>query len=887
MKKRLFFVFLVFLLLIPNLLDLWVDYLWFESVGYLSVFLTILSTKLLLGIVGFAVVTVFLYVNLKLAGRFSRVEDLRLNVRLAGFKVFGILALLSGLIAGFALSTGWETYLKFLNSVPFNKMDPVFAKDLAFYVFKLPFYDLVLNYSLGIVVAGLALVGGVYLYIMRKKMEAEEDFQGVVSQAKKHVSVLLGFLFLILAGKVYLSKFGLLFSSRGAVFGAAYTDLNIMLPVILISTVLSLVTGMAFLLNLKLERIRYPTMAVLALVAVLILGNITGAVVQSYTVEPNEYNLEKDYIRRNINMTLDAYDLSDMDERQFLGSYNLSSSDLEERPETVKNIRLWDWRALKDTYSQLQLIRTYYNFEDVDIDRYRFNGQYKQVMLSSREMNQDQLPQEAKTWTNRHLVYTHGLGVVMSPVSEISEQGLPIFYMKDIPPKVTDSAPEKEPLNITNPDIYYGEGTDDYVVTGTTTEEFDYPRGGENIYTTYGGTGGVEVGGFLNKLALAFHLGDLRLLVSGSVKSDSEVLFRRNIRERVERISPFLDYDRDPYSVVEGGQIHWIYDAYTTTENYPYSEPVNALGKTNYIRNSVKVTVDAYSGKVNYHVIDQEDPLVRTYEKIFPEMFEDFDDMDQGLKGHVRYPEDLFRIQSKLYSTYHMKDPRVFYNKEDKWTMPRELYKGRSQAIEPYYVILELPKENQTQFVLMMPFTPQGKDNMIAWMGAKSDMPDYGEKVLYKFSKQRLIYGPNQVESRITQDADISQQITLWSQAGSEVIRGNLLVIPVKDSILYVEPLFLRSSEDAIPELKRVIVAFGDDIAMRPTLKGSLEVIFGEAERQPAKEERGKITPEQQKLIDRAQKLYQRAQSHLKQGNLSAYGEDIEALGSTLEKIGS
>lgn len=872
--RDLVLVLIALFFLVPRLAGIWVDYIWFDAVGYLSVFTKILSTKIVLALIGFFSAFGFIWLAIRLTGRNLDKEDLEIE---PGFKVASAIPFIVGVISAFAVSGAWMVYLKFANAASFGRLDPVFAKDIGFYFFQLPFYELLTNYILILSLTSLFVAGGIYLFLYQKRMMKEdEDEQEIVSIARKGLSPLTALLFFILSVRIYLAKYSILFSGRGAVFGAAYADIHVMLPVILILSGLSLVVGVLVLYGGRTDKMSYSLLGLGTLVLVAIIGSGAVALVQSYQVEPNEYNLEKPYIERNINHTLRAYDLSDVDEREFSAGYNLSYSDLEEENRTVKNIRLWDWRALKDTYSQIQLIRTYYDFNDVDIDRYRFNGDYEQVMLSAREMDQSQLSGGAKTWTNEHLVYTHGSGVVMSPAGKVSEGGMPILYLKDIPTQTTKSAPNPETIQVENPDIYYGEMTDNFVVTDTTTKEFDYPQGGENVFDVYGGEGGVELD-LLNKLALAMNLGDLRLLVSSSLKPDSKMLFRRNIAERTGRIAPFLDYDSDPYAVIHDKRVFWLYDAYTKSSRYPYSEPSQDF---NYIRNSVKVSVDAYNGDVNYYMIDDDDPLIRTYQNIFPELFQDFSEMPENLKNHIRYPQNLFSVQAQIYSTYHMKDPNVFYNQEDKWEIPEELYKGRSQKMDPYYITIQIPDENRTQFVLMMPFIPEGKNNMISWLGAKSDTPEYGEKVLFSFSKQKLIYGPSQIESRIDQNTEISQQFTLWSQSGSNVIRGNLLVIPVKDSLLYVEPVFLRSSGESIPELKRVIVAFGDEIAMEPTLEGSLEKIFtgeGEEEEEP--------TDETRDLLKEAKDHYQRAQSYLKAGNFSAYAREIDSLGAVLEKM--
>ncbi|MFQ5648119.1 MAG: UPF0182 family protein, partial [Candidatus Aenigmatarchaeota archaeon] len=595
---------------------------------------------------------------------------------------------------------------------------------------------------------------------------------------------------------------------------------------------------------------------------------------QALIVGPDEFNMERPYLERNIQATLSAYGLGDVQEEVFPVSYTLSAEDIAANGATVGNIRLWDWRPLKQTYDQLQLFRTYYGFNDVDMDRYELDGMYKQVLVSAREMETGNLPRQAQTWVNRHLVYTHGYGVVMNPVDKVSEEGLPEFYLKDIPPA-------SDYLELEQLRIYFGESTDDYAIVKTSTDEFDYPSGDENIYTTYGGTGGVPLSDFIKRLVYAVKFGSIELLVSGSLTPESRLLMNRNINGRAPAIAPFLTYDYDPYIVVSDGRLFWIMDAYTTTNMYPYSEPLTAGGfSLNYVRNSVKVVVDAYNGDVSYYVVEPADPIIQTYQKMFPGLFLEFEQMPEDLKKHVRYPEGIFNIQAQVYSTYHMKDPMVFYNKEDVWVTPHEIYRGGRERMQPYYIIMRLPGEEKEEFIMMIPFTPKGKENMIGWMAARSDVPNYGKTLVYQFSKQELTYGPMQIEARIDQDTDISQLITLWSQAGSNVVRGNTLVIPIEGSILYVEPLYLEATEGGtLPQLQRVIVAYGDRLTMQETLSEALDVIFGAAPA-PAEPSVPSALPESdQEKLDRIAELYDKAQEALNQGDLGLYQQYFKQIG--------
>ena len=779
---------LALLVLIPITANIYADLFWFMSLGYESVFLKTLGTSIGLGLLTGISFFVFAFINIRTAKRRSVKKEKATH---GMDRFFLALSLLFALIVGLGFSD-WEIVLKFLNRTGFGVSDPVFGLDIGFYFFSLPFYGFLLSFVFVTLVLTVLLTLGAYLLYSHpvKRMETDEEGFSIpaysfnLSEIRRrfapHLSVLLSLLFFAAGIFFMLARYMLLFSETGAVYGAGFTDLNVSLLVVTLLSIVSFMLGVLFMLNLKIRRMRLPLEGVAILGVIAALGFVAAGVTQAFVVSPNEFNLEKIYIERNIQNTLEAYNLNNIEESIFPVYYNLTKADIERNRGTIDNIRLWDWRPLTKTYNQLQLFRTYYSFGDVDIDRYMLDGRYKQVMVSSREMNTDNLQPEAKTWVNEHLVYTHGYGIVMNPVDKVSKEGLPEFYVKDIPPR-------SDFITLERPEIYYGHATRDYVIVRTTTEEFDYPSGEQNFYTTYQGKGGVSLSG-LKKLVYALKFGSVELLVSGSITPESRILFYRRIEDRVSRVAPFLRYDHDPYIVASEGRLYWMIDAYTVSDMYPYSEPVYlaGFGTFNYIRNSVKVVVDAYNGDVKYYVIDQKDPLIRTYRKMFPDLFVDFSEMPEDLQRHVRYPEDLFSIQAALYSLYHMKDPRVFYNKEDVWVIPEEIYRGNRQRMIPYFVIMKLPDQEKEEFILMIPFTPKGKDNLIAWMAAKCDFPNYGEVVVFQFSKQELIYGPLQIEARIDQDTEISQDFTLWSQAGSDVIRGNTLVIPIENSIIYV-----------------------------------------------------------------------------------------------------
>jgi hypothetical protein len=613
---------------------------------------------------------------------------------------------------------------------------------------------------------------------------------------------------------------------------------------------------------------------------------IAPALLQSYRVKPNELVYERPYIENNIRMTRQAYALDRVAEKDFAAEDNLTPAALERNNLTIKNIRLWDHRPLLTTYGKLQEIRTYYKFRDVDVGRYTLNGEYRQVTLSARELSYRDLP--SRGWINEHLTYTHGYGLVAGPVNRISPEGLPEFFIKDIPPAVTEGMPK-----ITRSEIYYGEIGNEYVLVRTRSQELDYPSGDQNVYTRYEGRGGIPINSLLRKAAFAARFGALNLLLSNDLTPESRVMIYRDIGARVQEAAPFLKFDRDPYLVIAAdGRLVWMIDGYTTSERYPYATPVRGY---NYIRNSVKATVDTYHGTVSYYIADAEDPVIRTYAKAFPGLLKPLAEMPKDLQAHIRYPEDLFSVQARMYATYHMQDPQVFYNKEDLWVIPRLPQEGRDREMEPYFMIMRLPGERKEEFVLLSGFNPSGRDNMIALMVARMDPPQYGGLIAYQFPKQKLVFGPRNIQARINQDPVISQQIALWNQQGSRVITGSLLAIPIDQSLVYVQPLYLAAAEQgALPELRRVVVAYGNSIAMEPTLEASLARIFGArvrgdeavaarpAERAPGPPSAGAAISAG---VQRAWEAWQRGQEALRRGDWATYGQEQKRIEEALRQL--
>ena len=640
--------------------------------------------------------------------------------------------------------------------------------------------------------------------------------------------------------------------------------------------------------NVRLRRIRLLIAALLLVFGgSFLFAELIPGLFERFFVKPNELQLETPYIRQNIALTREAYNLGKIAVKPFPAEQDLTFQSLKDNSGTIDNIRLWDWQPLMDTYAQLQEIRTYYRFLDVDVDRYNLGDSYRQVTLAARELDPLLLTANAQTWVNLHLLFTHGNGAVMSPVTQKSAEGLPIFYLKDIPPVATGGPP------ITEPRIYFGQGSPGYVIVKTDTPEFDYPKGKDNAYARYDGADGIPIGGIGWRALFAWQMDDLNILLSDYITSESRILLHRNIKDRVGTIAPFLQLDRDPYVVISAGRLYWMQDAYTTSAWFPYAKPEPDAGDLNYIRNSVKVVVDAYNGTVDFYVTDPADPIVATYRRIFPALFKPFDAMPPDLQRHIRYPEDLFTIQALQYRAYHMDAPEVFYNREDLWQFPREpaapdeMNAGGETRMAPYYIMMRLPAEPQTEFFLMLPMTPSKRENMIAWLAARCDLPEYGKLIVYEFPKDKLVYGPFQIEALINQNTEISQQISLWNQMGSRVIRGTLLVVPIGNSILYVSPLYLRAQSGQLPELKRVIAAYGDRVVMEETLPEALAALFKESATvaglpAPAGPSPSGPTDERarQALAD-----YDRALDRLKAGDWAGFGAELDALRPLLEEL--
>lgn len=924
-------------------LSIYPDWLWFENLGFSPVFWTMLLSKFGFGLIVWLLLALIIGVNIYVANRLNpRIGTGDFKVAEDYISQFGLSpATLKTLVTAFIVfltfyiasesASQWNLLLRYLYQQPFGSTDPVFNRDIGFYLFSLPFYTFI-QYGLLIlfVVAALATMGW---YLKNGALKIEGDFsrtQGVptafpkitlTENVKKHLIFLAGIVVLLLTWAYRLKMFGLLYSGQGPAFGASYTDVHIKILAYKIIILVSI--GFAVVLFINAFKLRPKLIwmsAVIWIGAVLVLGTGLPILVQKFIVTPNELAKESPYIAYNIDYTRKAYNLNKIKEVNFEVNDQLNAQDLEQHDVTIQNIRIWDERPLLQTYRQIQAIRLYYDFNNVDVDRYLVNSQYRQIMLTARELVVDKLPSQANTWVNRHLTYTHGYGLAASPVNEVTSEGLPRLFIKDLPPSFEPD------LRVVRPEIYYGEKTDAFALVKTKAREFDYPKGDKNVYTTYQGKGGIHIKSFFRRLLFAVEFLDPQILFTTYLNPESRIMFNRRINRRTNAIAPFLDYDGDPYLVVSSGKLYWIQDAYTTSAMYPYSRRSHGIlnkGRLNYIRNSVKVTIDAYNGDVVFYIIDEQDPIVRTYAQIFPDLFKPFKEMPAELKEHIRYPKDLFKIQMETYTKYHMEDVQVFYNQEDLWQIPDEVYGERRQKMEPYYIIIKLPREQKEEFFLMTPFTPSKKDNMIGWLAARCDLPGYGNLLVYKLPKEKLVYGPMQIEARVDQQTEISRELSLWGQRGSRVIRGNLLAIPISETFIYVEPVYLEAIQEenqlsptgapqpgdgakpqragarerpqpeearsaSLPELKRVIVAFGNRLIMEENLDKALRSILDIeiTSKQPTSLAIPQLKGEGlSKLAATALDHYNKAKAYLRHGDWTGYGRELENLEKILKEI--
>jgi len=845
-----------------RVLGLYVDWLWFGEVGLRSVFWTGIWSRLVLGIAAAVLFFVIVYLNVELARRLApafrtspagdviepKSEPLRRHAGVIGLAVSAVIAI----AAGIAASSAWLVFQKALNATDFGVDDPVFGRDLGFYVFSVPAWHAVQGFVLFALLVSLVLaalmhlvLGGIDYRVKAPGVEGQPPAAtptrpgayvrsqvdvNLNGRAIAHLSGILAAVFVVVGLGQLFRAWDLLYSTAGATYGAGYTDVVVRLPLTRVTMVLAFAIAAVLVWNVWRRRQWWPVVIVVWVVALVVLRGIVPGVVQSLIVNPNQLVKEREYIANNLAATKDAYQLERGAAKPLEMKTKITPAVLKDNALTLRNIRLWDPDTLVASYRQLQQLRPYYSFVDADVDRYMIKGVYTQTMVAARELNISGLPEQAQTWVNQHITYTHGFGVAMSAVNQVTKDGSPDFLVQDVPPQSVAG------LEIEQPRIYFGEVGTDYTLVKTSEREFDYPGASGDVYTEYGGTGGIPIGGALQKLAFAWRERTIKFFTASAIDGDSRVIIRNNIVDRVRTAAPFLALDGDPYMVIADKRLFWVQDAYTTTDRYPYAAPE---GDLNYIRNSVKVVVDAYNGTMRFYVFDEDDPLLRTYRDIFPDLFVPADEVPDELRAHIRYPEGQFMTQARVFETYHVSDPDVLYNKGDQWQIPENVSLSDNGPMSAYYVIMRLPGAEKEQFLLILPFTPNTRPNMISWLGAQSDGAAYGQSVVYQFSEGTSVYGPAQVEAAINQDPQISAQRSLWDQQGSRVILGNLIVVPIEDSLLYVQPLYLVGEQTQLPQLKRVIVFYrmpsksGSEggaeqtVVMAPTLSEALVQAFG------------------------------------------------------------
>lgn len=868
------------------------NWLWFGEVGYKQVFWTRILAGAEISIAAGLVFLIIVLLNLLIAKRLIPSSDyvFRENIRVKIGKHIGtgVNLIAIGVSAGFAVLTAieasshWMEWLSFKNATLFGISDPIFNKDIAFYIFRLPFIKYI--YGLLMFTSIAALIGTTAYHYINRAADLIKGDPKFAPHVKTQLSILLAIPFFLRAWGYKLNTYDLLYSTLGYVYGPGYTDIHARLIAFYILIGISILAGILVLANIFRQGVKLPIAAVVILFgASLLVGALYPAAMQKFYVKPNEQTAEAEYIGHNITSTRAAFSLSDIQEIPFQASDTLTKEDIAKNRPTINSIRLWDYRAILDTYKQLQELWQYYTISEVDVDRYMINGELRQVLLAARELSIDKMPAGTATWQNTHFQYTHGYGAVVSPVNRATPDGLPDFFTKGIPPASNAG------IEIAVPQIYFGEHTNHYVIVDTAIAEFDHPAEEKPVYTTYSGSGGIPISNYLKRIAFAWRFGDINMILKSPITKDSRLMFNRNIERRAKSILPFLLYDGDPYLVISEGRLYWMWDAYTYSDRYPYSTPVPVGGNNvNYIRNSVKIVIDAYNGSVDFYIADQNDPMLKTYTRIYPGAFKPISEMPEGLKSHIRYPELMFNIQTQMLLDYHMKDSQVFYTKGDKWEVPKEKVGTTTQETQviAYYIVMKLPGETNEEFIIMRPFTPADKANIVAWMAVKCDPEDYGRTILYNFPRKTIIYGPAQIESKIDQDQTISPLLSLWSGKGSSVYRGNLLVIPIEQSLIYIKPLYLESDNSKIPQLTRVIVAYKDRIAMENTLDLALAKIFGGetvTQAQPA------AVPQAgqsiQDLINKANAQYERAQRSQREGDWATYGAETKALGNTLKEL--
>jgi uncharacterized membrane protein (UPF0182 family) len=900
MNKKLIFGIVAFIIIyavIAGLSGFYADYEWFRIYNGLKIFWVLFFTKFnvhLLFWLIFVGIFSFNFLLIRLLGGKGRIFTSNIMSKLqlpllgspkrALFILLAIGVLAAGFMMGGAASAFWKEYLLFMNAVPFTGFpkDPIFGMDLGLYVFKLPYLQFLYGWLMSSLV--ITAIFSIVFHIVNGGILLKNAKLEFSLFARAPISTLLALLVLLYGLGYKLDAYELLYSKIGKFYGAGYTAVHANLLAYNAAMIISFIAAGLFLFNIFKRSFMLPLILLAAIIPVyFVLGKVFPGVQQRFIVEPNELDKEKPFIEHNIKFTRIAYDIERVRETPFANKQNLTYQDIIKNRNTLENVRVWDWRPLKQTYKQLQELKPYYFFNDVDVDRYIIKNRKIAVNLSARELSIDRLSKNSQTWQNLHLLYTHGYGAVLSRVDKITSEGQPEMLIYDIPPKFSVDIP------IDRPEIYFGEHNNSYIITNTSMMEFDYPYGDVNKFTVYKGTGGTKLDSLFKRILFAAAFKDINILISGTINENSRIHYRRNIAEMAHEFTPFLEFDDDPYLVIADKKLCWVIDAYTTTDQFPYSTPISIGNrKINYARNSIKIVIDAYNGTMDYYIADEKDPIIKVYQKIFPGIFKKMADMPADLKNHLRYPEAYFTIQARTLLRYHMTDPHVFYNNEDAWYIARQVYENKEEPVRGYYLVTRLPDEKRDEFIFILPFTPYNKDNMIAFLTAKCDMPDYGELKLYELPKDKLSYGPLQVEARINQNPDISKQLSLWNQKGTSVLRGNMLAIPIEESILFIEPLYLKAESSEMPELKRVIVSFSDRIVMEKDLPAALERLFsGTTFIDAGSMTEGSLETRLRDLAVRAMNHYNQAEASMREGNWTKYGEQLNMLREVLERMNS
>jgi len=913
-KGRLFvlgIIVVVFLIInsFTNIVEFITNYLWFKEVGYTETFFTKIKAQIMIGIPIFIILSILLYIFIKkLKKKYEEESEIIVVNKKVNLTVKLVSAGVSLLITLNIISTMWFEILQYINGVEFGATDPIFNNDVSFYVFKLPLINTIVSsiiFILFLLTVIIILFNG-FLALKDSIKNVSEKFEDIQQFPRKQIdlnnilnkkfveriinqlSIIGVFLFLLLAVRYILRSYDLLYSRLGRVFGAGYTDINVTLNLYRILAVGCVLAAITFFIGARKRNLKTALAVPAALIILSIAGTGVAGAVEKFVVEPDQLSKETKYMQYSIKSTQHAYALNNVKAIQFPANNNLTIEDLQNNPEVIDNIRINDQEPLIQVYNQLQGIRPYYVFNDVDVDRYVIDGDYKQVFLSARELDQDRLNEQARTWVNQYLKYTHGFGITVSTVNNVTPQGQPEILVKNIPPTTETD------FNIQRPEIYFGEKTNNYVIVNTDEMEFDYPSGADNVETLYEGKAGINLS-FFNRLMFSIRMGSYRMMISNNIDSDSRILINRNIMQRVTEIAPFMYYDPDAYIVVnqDDGKLYWIIEGFTVSSRYPYSQPTDIFIKgmsVNYIRNSVKVVIDAYDGTIDFYVADENDPIIKTYDKIFTDLLKPIDEMPEGLRKHIRYSRAFFDVQSDMYRLYHIENITVFFGREDYWDLANEKYMGEGEGpAGSSYLMFKLPGEEDVEFLLTNQYTPQNKDNMIALLAARNDGENYGELVLYEFPKTKVIPGPNMIETKIDQDTNISSQLTLWSQLGSDVLRGNTVVIPIEESLLYVEPIYLKSDTDSnFPEMKMVVVSYGDKILMEPTLHTAINRLFGISEQEPGRPQ----VPDEEyddtninDLIIKANEVFNDANEASQNGNWAEYGRKINELERLLNQL--